>query len=104
MVGYDEEPGEQAGMNNLVVGFKQSFTSYASIIGGEGSISSGPNSDVFGVENKVTEDGASVAGGAGNTASGYFSSVSGGYGNVASNSEASVSGGSGCAVALAGTP
>jgi hypothetical protein len=93
VVGYDEEPGTQTGMNNLVVGFKQSFTSFASIVGGEGSTSSGPNSAVFGIENKVTQDGASATGGSQNTASGYFSSVSGGYGNVASNTTSAVSGG-----------
>jgi hypothetical protein len=70
VVGYDEEPGVQTGMNNHVVGFKQAFTSYASIVGGEANSSSGPNGDVFGVDDAVTEDGASVAGGAENTAGG----------------------------------
>jgi hypothetical protein len=94
VVGYDEEPGAQTGMNNLVVGgSKQSFTSYGAIVGGSGNTASGPSTDVFGIENVATLDGASVTGGAQNTASGYFSSVSGGYGNVASDFEASVSGG-----------
>jgi hypothetical protein len=94
VVGYDEEPGAQTGMNNLVVGgSKQSFTSYGALVGGSGNTASGPSTDVFGIENVATLDGASVTGGAQNTASGYFSSVSGGYGNVASDFEASVSGG-----------
>jgi hypothetical protein len=93
VIGYDEEPGLQTGSNNLVVGFKQSYTSYASIVGGEENSASGPNSDVFGVSNHATKDGASISGGAGNTASGDFSSVSGGYGNLATYEEASVSGG-----------
>lgn len=81
VIGYDENepPAKQTGSNDLVLGEKQTFTSYGGIVDG--------------FENAITGPFASVSGGAGNTASGEFASVSGGGDNTASGEHASVSGG-----------
>jgi hypothetical protein len=118
IVGYDEGPGTQTGSNNLVLGSKETDTSYGSLLGGEANTDSGPLGDVFGDNNKalgiassvsgtantaigefsvgrnvVLYPGASVSGGDHNTARGPESSVSGGEGNVAEGLDSSVSGG-----------
>jgi hypothetical protein len=109
VIGYDEEPGEQTGSHNLVLGSGQTFTSYggfvagvdnriterfASVSGGGGNLASGPYSSVSGgAFNKATEGRAWVGGGVANTASGFNSSVSGGGENHASGFNSSVSGG-----------
>jgi hypothetical protein len=79
VIGYDEEPGEQTGSHNLVLGEAQKFTSYGGIVAGLGNAISAPF--------------ASVGGGSHNTASGERSSVSGGDGNKASTFLAWIGGG-----------
>jgi hypothetical protein len=93
VIGYDEEPGAQTGSNNLVLGGKQSFTSYGSILGGLGNTGSGADSFVVGNLNAANGKYSSVSGGYENKASGYGASVSGGYDNTASGNSASVSAG-----------
>ncbi len=56
VIGYDEEPGEQTGSHDLVLGTNQTFTSYAGIIAG--------------AFNKITGPFASITGGNFSTASG----------------------------------
>ena len=92
IIGYDELPGTQTGSNNLMLGAEQAFTSYGSILGGEGNSSSGSGSilggagntassyadAVFGLDNKAVGGGASVSGGLHDEARAQASSVSGG--------------------------
>ena len=116
IIGYDEgaEPGpaggghEQTGSHNLILGPEQTYTKYASLLAGSLNTALAPFSAVFGHENtvsanfasvsggvlnKATAEYASVSGGRENEASGKVSSVSGGLHNVASSRAASVSGG-----------
>jgi hypothetical protein len=109
VIGYDENPGTQTGSHNLVLGGRQTFTSYggilggflntitgpyASVSGGRGNTASGSTASVSGGDlNTASADGASVTGGQANQVSGLFASVSGGEENAASGSDASVSGG-----------
>jgi hypothetical protein len=109
VIGYDEAPGEQSGSHNLVLGARQTFTSFggivagqsnrvtapfASVTGGEFNTASGEWSSVSGGElNTASGEWSSVSGGASNTASGKWGSISGGDGNTASGQSASVSGG-----------
>jgi hypothetical protein len=109
VIGYDEEPGEQTGSHNLVLGELQKFTSYGGIIAGQGDAISAPFASVSGglnnaasgelssvsggYENRATGPAAWVGGGFANTASGTQSSVSGGGRNTASGALSSVSGG-----------
>jgi len=69
----------KSGSHNLVGGNQNSYSATGGL--------------VFGSNNVVNRDFASVSGGYNNTASGPSSSVSGGSGNTASNSYSSVSGG-----------
>jgi hypothetical protein len=94
ILGYDSEPGEQSGSHNLVLGFRQRYSSYGDILGGAGNSATGPFSTVFGAENTVSAPGSSVTGGYRNAASSSEAAVSGGSGNVASGSFSSVGGGS----------
>jgi trimeric autotransporter adhesin len=93
VLGYDEEPGTQTGSSNLVVGIRQSFTSFGAILGGESNAASGEYDVAFGAGNTASGKGASVAGGTGNKAAGRDSSVSAGSANSAEGQGASVSGG-----------
>lgn len=116
IIGYDEgaEPGpaggghEQTGSHNLILGPEQTYTKYASLLAGSLNSALAPFSVVFGHENtvsanfasvgggvlnKATAEYASVSGGRENEASGKVSSVSGGLHNIASSRAASVSGG-----------
>jgi hypothetical protein len=94
VIGYDENPGTQTGSHNLVLGGRQTFTSYGGILGGFLNTITGPYASVSGGDlNTASADGASVTGGQANQVSGLFASVSGGEENAASGSDASVSGG-----------
>ncbi len=116
IIGYDEgaEPGpnspgrEQTGSHNLILGEEQTYTKFASLLGGSDNAAVDPFSVVFGHENtaganyssvsggilnKVTAEYASVSGGRENEASGKVASVSGGLHNIASSRGSSVSGG-----------
>jgi hypothetical protein len=114
VIGYDENAAkhEQTGSHDLVLGEEQTFTSYASILGGlrntasgaesfivgEGNTASGEGASVSGGRGNKAESGDSVSGGSGNTAengTGESSSVSGGGGNTAAGQDSSVSGGGG---------
>jgi len=114
VIGYDENAGkhEQTGSHDLVLGEEQTFTSFASILGGfrntasgsesfvvgEGNTASGQWASVSGGRGNKAEEGDSVSGGSGNTAengTGDWSSVSGGAGNTAAGLNSSVSGGGG---------
>ena len=122
-VGYDEFGGTQTGSHNVILGTRQTFTSYGGIMGGGSNTLSGPGAVVFGGGNTAsgsrsavtggssnvasgaiswiggaqnsdaTAQNATVSGGANNTASGVFASISGGSNNVASGASASISGG-----------
>ncbi len=96
VVGFDEEPGEQTGSNNLVVGNEQTFTSYGGFVAVVGNFLRGPFASVSGGEgNTASDEGASVSGGEGNAATGPGTSVSGGESNVASGRYSSILGGHG---------
>jgi hypothetical protein len=79
VIGYDEAPGTQTGSHDLILGQRQTFTSFGGIDAG--------------IENTISGEWASVSGGLSNTASGHESSVSGGFKNEASGGYSSVSGG-----------
>jgi hypothetical protein len=68
IIGYNENPGDQSGSHNLVVGQGHTFTNYGGFVAGLGNTVGGPN--------------ASVSGGQGNTAYAGWSSISGGMSNV----------------------
>ncbi len=97
VIGYDESPGEQTGSNNLVVGTEQTYTSWGSVLAGEGNRSSSHGGVVFGYRNLAAGEYDAVTAGSNNVAKGAFSAVSGGQSNEAlpSNHEtgSSVSGG-----------
>ena len=85
IVGYNEERGEGAdnrsGSHNIVVGKKNSFSSWGGVVVGQSNTVSAPY--------------ATVTAGHANTASGSYSSVSGGRYNTASGEGSSVVGGGG---------
>jgi hypothetical protein len=93
VLGYDESPGTQTGSHDLVRGTGQTYTSYASILGGSQNRANAANTVAFGSGNIAKAQFATVTGGRAGTASGSYSSISGGYGNLASTSYTSVSGG-----------
>ena len=109
VLGYDETPGTQTGSHNLVVGDRQTFTSfgglvagigntisskYATVVGGQDNVASGEASAVSGgVNNRATELWASVSGGDLNSAGGVGASVQGGEKNAATGSWSSIFGG-----------
>jgi hypothetical protein len=93
IIGYDEAPGAQTGSHNLVLGGKQTYTSYGSLVGGWDNTASGPFTDAFGLSNTASGEWTSVSGGAANIASGEGASVSGGVENTVTGHYSSVSGG-----------
>jgi hypothetical protein len=93
VIGYDEEPGVQTGSHDIILGNRQAYTSYGSLLGGSRNTAFAPFTTVFGVENQVLEMWASILGGVGGKATGILSSISSGDGNIASGAGASVSGG-----------
>lgn len=95
VIGYDQTPGPggQTGSHNLVLGSRQAYTSYGSIIGGSDNYDAAPDSTVLGYDNAVTGSYGSIIGGRLETASGSMSSVQGGYDNRADGTYASVAGG-----------
>jgi len=104
VIGYDELQGgcppevcpiaPQTGSHNLIVGQKQSFTSFGGIVAGENNTITGQFASVTGGDsNKASAFGSSVSGGDANTASANFASVTGGDSNTASEFAAAVTGG-----------
>jgi len=90
IIGYDEHPGTQSGSHNLVLGDRQTFTSYGGVIAGRGNTVSGPFGDAFGADNTASGESSSVTGGEQNAAQGNQSSVLGGELNLASDAFSSV--------------
>jgi hypothetical protein len=78
VLGYDETPGSQTGSHDLILGEKQAYTSYGSILGGYGN-------DVSGAY-------ATALGGYGNVVSSAYSSVLGGCSNLVGTGTVSLSG------------
>jgi hypothetical protein len=97
ILGYDEEPGSQTGSHDLVLGTKQSYTSFGGLVAGFNNIISGRYATVSGGWGNTAsgEEAPSVSGGVDNTASGFYTSVLGGFDNAASREDATVSGGHG---------
>lgn len=95
IIGYDEEPKEQTGSHNLILGQRQNYTSFAAVVGGFQNSATGPYSDVFGNANVASGGISSVTGGESNEASGSVTSVFGGQLNTASGNRSSVAGGTG---------
>jgi len=97
IVGYNEaDPisSDKTGSHNLVVGWRNNYSSAGGLVTGVRNTVSGIYASVSGGEdNTASGNGASVSGGQNNTASGEDSSVSGGGGNLASGLRSSVSGG-----------
>ncbi|HVX34096.1 MAG TPA: hypothetical protein VHA80_13235 [Solirubrobacterales bacterium] len=64
IIGYDEEPAEQSGSNNLVMGtVGQGFDSTGGILGGLGNFMGGEDQFVSGAENEATGAVAAIVGG-----------------------------------------
>ena len=85
VIGYDEEPGDQGGSHNLILGGpQQAFTSYGGILGGDyNTISARYASVIGGSDSAASGPWALVVGGVANTASGSSGSVGGGADNTA---------------------
>jgi hypothetical protein len=94
IIGYDEEPGSQTGSHDLMLGTKQAYTSYGSILGGLGNTASGANTVVLGEANLAEGGQSGVLGGGGNKATGRQAQVLGGSGDLASGVASVVSAGS----------
>ena len=99
VIGYNEDRSggsRRTGSHDLVIGSRNDFTSYGSLVVGDTNEVTAPYASVSGgTQNAASARGASVTGGEGNVASGAASSVAGGSGNIASGDHASVLGGSG---------
>lgn len=115
IIGYNApdpaKAGNRTGSHNLIVGDRNSYSSFGGLVAGEENAVSGPYASVTGgyanvaaggsasvsggYANKETGGAASISGGYGSTASGGASSVGGGYDNTAFGGASSVSGGKG---------
>lgn len=95
IIGYDENElaAPQTGSHDLILGIRQGFTSYGSLLAGFGNTASGAYASVLGGVNTASTFGATVSGGTLNKASGAFASVSGGQEGTASGNYSSISGG-----------
>lgn len=90
VVGYDD-PG--SGSHNIMVGSKNTCTSYGAVVTGTGNVVSKKYGAVIGGnDNKVTGDYAVILGGDSNNASGSFSSILGGSDNKAKGDYSSING------------
>jgi len=79
IVGYNAGGGSKAGSHNVIVGTKNSYSSYGGIIAGNGNTASGKFSSVLGgFSNTATGDQAVVVGGEKNNATGNFAVIVGG--------------------------
>jgi hypothetical protein len=94
VIGYDENPGEQIGSHDLMLGVGQTFTSFGEIIAGvNNTVTGGFSSVVGGASNLVSGEGSAVGGGVENKVTGGLSSVSGGAENQVAGETSSISGG-----------
>lgn len=79
IVGYNEGKGGKSGSHNLVVGPRNSYSSYGAIVSGAGNSSSAKFASVLsGTSNNAQGDYAAIVGGEKNNASGSFSVIAGG--------------------------
>jgi hypothetical protein len=83
IIGYDENPGNQIGSHNLLLGNHQSFTTWGGIIGGAYNTLSGAASAVFGSHNNAAGSASSITGGEYNIATDFYASITGGCENLA---------------------
>lgn len=100
IIGYDApdpaKAGGRTGSHNLIVGDRNSYSSFGGLEAGEENAISAPYASVSGGYGNIAGGGASsVSGGYANKATGGASSISGGYGNLTNGGAASVSGGYG---------
>lgn len=86
IVGYNAGGGAKAGSHNIIVGSKNSYSSYGGIIAGSGNTASGKFSSVLGgSSNTASGDQAVVVGGEKNNASGNSAVIVGGAQRSATN-------------------
>ena len=86
--------GIRTGSHNLIVGDRNSYSSFGGLEAGEENAISAPYASVSGgYANKATGGASSISGGYANLTNGGASSISGGYGNTASGGASSVGGG-----------
>lgn len=79
IIGYNEGKGARSGSHNLVVGPRNSYSSYGAIVSGAGNSSSGKYASVIsGTSNNAQGDYSTILGGEKNNASGAFSVIAGG--------------------------
>jgi hypothetical protein len=83
IIGYDENPGNQIGSHNLVLGNHQSFSTWGGIIGGAYNTLSGAASAVFGSHNNAGGSASSITGREHNIATDFYASITGGCENLA---------------------
>jgi hypothetical protein len=100
IIGYGETsggsatPGAQSGSHDLILGEKQTYTSYGDLLAGNDNRVLAPYASITGGETNLVEGYSSeVAGGSGNDAEGRLSTVAGGNDNIAHGREAFIGGG-----------
>ena len=90
VVGYDD-PGK--GSHNIMIGNKNTCTSYGALVSGQGNVITKKYGVVIGGENnKISGDYAVILGGTKNNASGDYSSILGGSDNKAKGEYSSING------------
>jgi hypothetical protein len=99
IVGYNEEyaQGERdhSGSHNLVIGDDHTYSSYGSIVAGEGNSVTAPSSAILaGHNNSVSGLRGAVLGGDSNNVTGTNATISGGVENGADGGDSSIAGGS----------
>lgn len=95
IIGYDEHAADikQTGSHNLVLGDRQTFTSWGGLLAGSKNSVTAPLGVAFGFSNEVKGRWATVTAGFFNGADGDGSSISGGSQSVAKTTLSSISGG-----------
>jgi hypothetical protein len=95
IIGYDEHAADikQTGSHNLVLGDRQTFTSWGGLLAGSKNSMTAPLGVAFGFSNEVKGKWATVTAGFFNGADGDGSSISGGSQSVAKTTLSSISGG-----------
>jgi hypothetical protein len=81
VLGENDTIGVHSGSNNLVIGWRNTWTGSQNLVVGEFNKAGGSENVVFGASNTVSRDRGvvSILGGSGNTASAYYSTIAGGY-------------------------
>jgi hypothetical protein len=95
IIGYDEHADDikQTGSHNLVIGDRQTFTSWGGLLAGSKNVVTAPLGVAFGFSNDVKQKWATVTGGYFNVAGGDGSSISGGSQSETKSTLSSISGG-----------